>query len=48
MPPRPLSTYMLYYLEQKDKVVKENPGMEMTQVFERGGGEREKSFSFVF
>ncbi|KAK6619621.1 hypothetical protein RUM43_012378 [Polyplax serrata] len=32
MPPRPLSSYMLYYLEQKDKVAKENPGMEMTQV----------------
>lgn len=32
MPSRPLSTYMLYYLEHKDRVAAENPGMEMTQV----------------
>lgn len=32
MPTRPLSTYMIYYLEHKDKVAKENPGLEMTQV----------------
>jgi len=32
MPSRPLSTYMIYYLEQKDRVAAENPGLEMTQV----------------
>ncbi|KAJ9586872.1 hypothetical protein L9F63_019554, partial [Diploptera punctata] len=32
LPRRPLSTYMLFYLEKKDEVAKENPGMEMTAV----------------
>jgi len=29
MPRRPLSTYMLFYMEKKDKVARENPGLEM-------------------
>ncbi|XP_071440708.1 nucleolar transcription factor 1-A-like [Hetaerina americana] len=32
LPRRPLSTYMLFYLEKKDKVAKEHPGLEMTAV----------------
>ncbi|PSN58061.1 hypothetical protein C0J52_02056 [Blattella germanica] len=32
LPRRPLSTYMLFYLEKKDKVARENPGLEMTGV----------------
>lgn len=32
MPRRPLSTYMLFYMAMKDKVAKENPGLEMTEV----------------
>ncbi|XP_049858540.1 nucleolar transcription factor 1-A-like isoform X1 [Schistocerca gregaria] len=32
LPRRPLSTYMLFYLEKKDKVAKDNPGLEMTNV----------------
>ncbi|KAF4527969.1 hypothetical protein B566_EDAN014961 [Ephemera danica] len=31
-PRRPLSTYMLFYLEKKDKVAKENPSLEMTEI----------------
>jgi hypothetical protein len=29
LPRRPLSTYMLFYMEKKDKVARENPGLEM-------------------
>nr|CAD7602160.1 unnamed protein product [Timema genevievae] len=32
LPKRPLSTYMIFYMEKKDKVSKENPGMNMTAV----------------
>ncbi|KAG8234923.1 hypothetical protein J437_LFUL015331 [Ladona fulva] len=32
LPRRPLSTYMLFYLEKKDRVAKEHPGLEMTAV----------------
>ncbi|PNF25609.1 hypothetical protein B7P43_G03834 [Cryptotermes secundus] len=32
LPRRPLSTYMLFYMEKKDKVARENPGLEMTAV----------------
>ncbi|XP_065347409.1 nucleolar transcription factor 1-A-like [Cloeon dipterum] len=32
MPKRPLSTYMLFYMEKKDKVAKERPNIEMTQL----------------
>lgn len=32
MPRRPLSTYMLFYLQKKDEVIAKNPGMEMTDV----------------
>lgn len=32
LPRRPLSTYMLFYMEKKDKVARENPGLEMTGV----------------
>ncbi|XP_069678107.1 nucleolar transcription factor 1-A-like isoform X2 [Periplaneta americana] len=32
LPRRPLSTYMLFYLEKKDRVARENPGLEMTGV----------------
>lgn len=32
MPRRPLSTYMLFYLQQKDEVIAKNPGIEMTDV----------------
>ena len=33
MPRRPLSTYMLFYLEKKDEVVQENPGLGMVSIF---------------
>jgi hypothetical protein len=29
LPRRPLSTYMLFYMEKKDRVSRENPGLEM-------------------
>lgn len=29
LPRRPLSTYMLFYMEKKDRVARENPGLEM-------------------
>ncbi|GLH14404.1 High mobility group protein D, partial [Gryllus bimaculatus] len=32
MPRRPLSSYMLFYLATKDKVAKEHPGLEMTEI----------------
>lgn len=32
MPRRPLSTYMLFYLQKKDEIIAKNPGMEMTDV----------------
>lgn len=32
MPRRPLSTYMLFYLQKKDQILAKNPGMEMTDV----------------
>ncbi|KDR16195.1 Nucleolar transcription factor 1 [Zootermopsis nevadensis] len=32
LPRRPLSTYMLFYMEKKDRVARENPGLEMTGV----------------
>ncbi|KAL0267845.1 UNVERIFIED_CONTAM: hypothetical protein PYX00_009999 [Menopon gallinae] len=32
MPMKPLSAYMLYYLEQKDKVISENKGVDLMQV----------------
>lgn len=32
MPRRPLSVYMLFYLKKKDKILKENPGLEMTEL----------------
>lgn len=32
MPRRPLSTYMLFYLQKKDEVIAKNPKMEMTDV----------------
>ncbi|XP_059482012.1 nucleolar transcription factor 1-A-like [Neocloeon triangulifer] len=32
MPKRPLSTYMMFYMEKKDKVAKEYPGLEMTKL----------------
>ncbi|KRT81653.1 hypothetical protein AMK59_5477 [Oryctes borbonicus] len=32
MPRRPLSTYMLFYLHKKDKIIVENPGLEMTEI----------------
>lgn len=32
MPTKPLSAYMLYYLEQKDKVISENKGVDLMQV----------------
>ncbi|KAF5287243.1 hypothetical protein FQR65_LT12287 [Abscondita terminalis] len=35
MPKRPLSGYMLFYLKKKDKVLAQNPGLEMTEVSKR-------------
>lgn len=32
LPRRPLSTYMIFYLKKKDKVLQENPGLEMTDL----------------
>jgi upstream-binding transcription factor len=32
LPRRPLSTYMLFYMEKKDKVARENPGLEMVSI----------------
>nr|WBR79115.1 nucleolar transcription factor 1 [Gryllodes sigillatus] len=32
MPRRPLSSYMIFYLATKDKVAKEHPGLEMTEI----------------
>lgn len=33
LPRRPLSTYMIFYLKKKDKVLQENPGLEMVSAF---------------
>jgi len=33
MPKRPLSTYMMFYMEKKDKVAKEHPELEMVFIF---------------
>lgn len=38
MPRRPLSTYMLFYLENKDQILAENPGIEMTDVSKKLSG----------
>jgi len=32
MPSRPLSTYMLFYMEKKDKVARENPGLQVVSI----------------
>lgn len=32
MPRRPLSTYMLFYVQKKDEIIAKNPGLEMTDV----------------
>ncbi|KAJ8893147.1 hypothetical protein PR048_005730 [Dryococelus australis] len=35
LPKRPLSSYMLFYMERKDEVVRQNPGLDMTSVSKR-------------
>lgn len=48
-PKRPLSAYMLWLSENREKIKKENPGIKVTEIAKKGGelwrGMKDKSVS---